>query len=62
MAKESPPWMGLLAAELGCCCRVFVSCKASSLRAEMVYEDLMLPGQVVSVNKPEVERGARRSI
>lgn len=44
MAKESPPWMWLLAAELGCCCRVFISCKASSLRAEMVYEALMLSG------------------
>lgn len=34
MTKVSPSWMGLLAAELGCCCWVFVS---SPLRAEMVY-------------------------
>lgn len=61
MAKVSP-WMGLLATELDCCCWVFVSHKASPLRAEMVYanhgSDIV---RTFAVNRHEVKRGAEKS-
>lgn len=44
MAKVSPSWMGLLAAELVCCSWVFVKLHVSELRWCMQIKALTLSG------------------
>lgn len=64
MAKGCPSRMGLLATELGCCCWVFVSCKAPFPRTEMLYVNHgsdIVRTWTLAVNRPEVKSGARRS-